>query len=144
MSEQENRRAKRSSIRVLVRCLPPGAAPKRNGHEIPGWEMWARDIANDGVGLRWSRQWSQRNYVPNFVEMDQRTRRNPAAESPSQHLKKGQVISLDGLVYSEKGSQPMKGRIRWIRETKRGETVDFGIHITSPNHRSFFKALEAA
>jgi len=138
----EQRQSKRSSIRVLVHCLPPGVPPKRNGHEMPGWEMWARDIADDGVGLRWSRQWAQRNYVPDFLAMDQRPRRNPASESPSLHLKKGQTIYLDGLVYSEKGSEPMKGRIRWVRATKRGDTVDFGIHITSPNHRAFFKALE--
>ena len=144
MNQSDQRNAKRSPIRVLVRCLPPGIkTPRRNGHETPGWEMWARNIADDGVGLRWSRQWAERRYLPDFKAMDQRPRRNTAIESPSSYLKKGQEICLDGLVYSEKGSQPMHGRIQWIRAAKKGTTVDFGIHITTPNHRSFFKALEA-
>ena len=61
MTSKEHRTSKRSSIKVLVKCLPPGTPVKRNGHVAKGWEMLARDINHDGVGLRWSRRWAEAN-----------------------------------------------------------------------------------
>jgi len=139
----ERRITQRSPIRVLVKCLPPDVPVRRNGHESHGWEMWARNIADDGVGLRWSREWSNRRYVLTPKDLDERTRNYESSQkSPSAFLKKGQEVCLDGLIYTEKGSKIMKGRICWVKTAKNGAIFDVGVHITSPNHRSFFKVLE--
>src|SRR5438552_14187520 len=60
-SKDQRRAGERVPIKVRVKCLPPGVPAKRNGHAVRGWEMLARDINHDGVGLRWSRQWAERN-----------------------------------------------------------------------------------
>ncbi len=145
MKEKERRVAHRSSIRVLVNCLPPGIPRRRNGHETRGWEMWARDIADDGVGLQWSSQWASARCAHCLGTLSGRHDNREICECipPNEKLKKGQMVKLDGLVYTEKGSKPMQGRIQWVRPSKSGKTYEFGVHITSPNHRNFFKALES-
>jgi hypothetical protein len=148
MKDKDRRVARRSPIRVLVNCLPPGTPSRRNGHPSKGWEMWAQDIADDGVGLQWSSTWATARCAHCQGMLSGGSRRivrddvcecNP----PNEKLKKGQKVRLDGLIYTEKGSKSMQGRIQWVRPAKNGRTCEFGVHITSPNHRRFFKALEA-
>ncbi len=145
--DKERRVAKRFPIRVLVNCLPPGTPAKRNGHESRGWEMWAKDMADDGVGLQWSRDWATgRCTVCNGAVTGRRAepRNNCQCQPPGDVLKKGQEVQLDGLIYTDQGSCPMTGRIQWIRPSRSGRTYEVGVFITSPeDHRSFFKALEA-
>src|SRR5262249_6538292 len=125
MKPSDRRRAKRFPIRVLVNCLPPGTSRKRNGHAAHGWEMWARDLGDNGVGLRWSRAGARREYVPDLVAMDVRPApRRKTVQPPISHLKKGSQIMLDGLVYNDRGSKPMKGRIQWARPGKKGQTCE--------------------
>jgi hypothetical protein len=143
---KERRDAERHSIRVLVNCLPADVPVKRNGHETHGWEMWAKDLGDDGVRLQWSLQWSA-GRCPHCIEAQklspkQHAREICQSESPAEKLKEGQEIQLDGLVYDEKGSQPMKGTIQWVRSGKDGKVVELGIFVTSPEHRDYFKALE--
>ncbi|MFA5976512.1 MAG: hypothetical protein WC859_10175 [Elusimicrobiota bacterium] len=141
-SPQERREARRFPIRVLVRCLPPGTPLKRNGHDVHGWEMWAKDLAADGVGLQWSRRWAFQRCPRCSAGLFPQKKKQEIClcRSPGQ-LRKGQIVQLDGLVYNEKGSKPMKGRIQWIRP---GKTVyEVGIAITTPHHRSYFRALES-
>ncbi|HVO33389.1 MAG TPA: hypothetical protein VMU17_05685 [Elusimicrobiota bacterium] len=146
MNDKDRRDAKRFAIRVLVNCLPPGKPVRRNGHETKGWEMWAKDIADDGVGLEWSRDWAL-GRCPSCSAPYTGRKADPRAacqcQSPGEVLKKGQQVQLDGLIYTDQGSRPMNGRIQWVRPGRNGKTYEVGVHITSPNHRSFFKALEA-
>src|SRR5258708_29851236 len=89
-SDSERRRDKRFPIRVLVNCLPPGTARKRNGHAAQGWEMWAKDLGDNGVRLQWSLAWANRDYAPSMRVMDERpAARKVSAQSPSDLLKKG-------------------------------------------------------
>ena len=143
MKDSDRRRAKRFPIRVLVNCLPPGTPLKRNGHAAHGWEMWAQDLGDDGVGLKWSRAWADRRYVPDLRAMDERTERRRPADAPRALLKKGQQVVLEGLVYNDKGTKTMRGKVQWARATRNGLTYEFGIRITSPDRRSYFRALAA-
>jgi hypothetical protein len=142
MKESDRRITKRFPIKVLVKCLPPGVPRKRNGHASEGWEMWAQDLGDDGVGLQWSHDWVKRRYIPDLRAMDQRLRSTPL-DPPKPLLKKGCVVILDGLVYNEKGAKAMRGRIQWSRSMKNGRTYEFGVKITSPDRRSYFRALAA-
>ncbi len=147
-SSQERRDTKRVPIRVLVNCLPAKTPRTRNGHETHGWEMWAKDLGDDGVGLEWSLKWSA-GRCPHCIESAKFKARERSHEvcqcvSPAETLKEGEEILLDGLVYDDNGAQPMTGKIQWVRPDKKGRTVEFGIYVTSPNHRSYFKTLEQA
>lgn len=145
MKSKDRREARRVPIRVLVKCLPPGLPKKRNGHATRGWEMWARNIADDGVGLQWSKEWAVQRCPQCSIGLSLFRKEKNAlclCTPPHNALKKGQNIELDGLIYTEKGSKPMRGRIRWVRPGKKGNTFEIGVHITSPDHRSFFRALE--
>ena len=143
MNKSDRRRAKRFPIRVLVNCLPPGTPRKRNGHAISGWEMWARDLGDDGVRLQWSEAWAKRDYIPDFKLMDERPApRRASVQSPSL-LKKGSPVLLEGLVYDDKGAKSMRGKIQWIKAGKKGRTYEFGVAISTPNRRSYFRALAA-
>ena len=143
---REHRTSKRAPITVRVKCLPPDVPVSRNGHVPKGWEMTARNIAHDGVGLRWSRQWGARN-CPHCLKgtstlFDEHE--ICLCTPPDRVLKAGQTVLVDGLIYTEEGSVPMQGRVRWVRPQRKGEIYDVGIHITSPNHRKHFLALELA
>jgi hypothetical protein len=143
MSTADRRDCKRSPIKVLVKCLPADASI-RGGGIAKAWKMLARNIADDGVSLHWSRTWSSLN-CPHCLKW-------PADEAqdtqiclcspPQETLQTGQQIELDGLVYGDCGSQPMRGLIRWVRPDKKGERTDMGILITTPRHRDYFRALE--
>ena len=140
----EHRNSRRSSITVLVKCLPSDVPVKRNGHIARGWEMMARDIAHDGVGLRWSMKWASRN-CPHCLKG--RSNLFPEHEiclctPPDKVLQQGQEVQVDGLIYTEKGSVPMRGRVKWVRPHHKGDVWDVGVHIVSPNHRQHFRALE--
>lgn len=140
----ERRQTKRHPIKVLVNCLPSGTPTSRNGHASHGWEMWARDLGEDGVRLEWSQSWADRDYAPDFRQMDERPApRRVTVNSPSAFLKKGSTILLDGLVYDENGAKPMRGRVQWAKIHKKGQTCEFGIQVTTPNRRSYFRALAA-
>jgi hypothetical protein len=144
MKNSDRRRAKRFPIRVLVNCLPPGTPHKRNGHVVHGWEMWARDLGDDGVRLRWSQAWASREYIPDFRDMDERpVPRRATIQPPSSFLKKGSEVLLEDLVYGDRGSKPLKGRIQWVKAGKKGQTCEFGVLITTPDRRSYFRALAA-
>ena len=143
MKKSDRRTTKRFPIRVLVNCLPPGTPRKRNGHVSHGWEMWAQDLGDDGVGLQWSRDWANRTYIPDFRETDERPARPFQADPPRPLLKKGCEVVLEGLVYNEKGARPMRGRIQWAKAAKDGRVYEFGVRITSPDRRSYFRALAA-
>ena len=78
MKKSDRRTARRFPIRVLVNCLPPGTPRKRNGHAAHGWEMWAQDLGDDGVGLQWSSAWANRDYAPDFRRLDERSARRGA------------------------------------------------------------------
>jgi len=143
MKDSDRRRAKRFPIRVLVNCLPPGKPRKRNGHAVHGWEMWAQDLGDDGVGLQWSSDWANRRYVIDWKAMEERPARGSPAEPPRALLKKGCPVVLEGLVYNEKGAKPMRGCIQWARAAKDGRTYEFGVKITSPDRKSYFRALAA-
>lgn len=144
MKEKERRDVRRVPIKVLVQCLPPGIPAQRNGHPAKGWEMWANNIADDGVGLHWSRQWAVFR-CPHCLKGKSnlsRGREMCLCTPPENFLKKGQEVQLDGLIYTEKGSKPMKGQIRWIRPGRKGNTLDVGVFVTSRDHRSYFRTLE--
>jgi hypothetical protein len=143
MKESDRRAAKRFPIKVLVNCLPPGMPRKRNGHASQGWEMWAQDLGDDGVRLQWSLEWASRRYIPDFRAMDERPKRRSLIDPPSPLLKKGSMVVLEGLVYNDKGAKPMKGRIQWAKASKNGRSYEFGVSITSPDRRSYFRALAA-
>jgi len=143
MKKSDRRTVNRFPIRVLVNCLPSGTPRKRNGHAAHGWEMWAQDLGDDGVGLQWSRDWANRNYVPDFREMDERPARRTQAEPPRALLKKGCQVVLEGLVYNDKGARTMRGRVQWAKATKDGRTYEFGVRISTPDRRSYFRALAA-
>jgi len=144
--DQERRISKRSTIQVLVTCLTPSAGKKkRDAASTNGWEMWARDLADDGVGLRWSRSWAVSRSIQATKTLTRRSSDYPAYDtsSPCKVLKKGMQVKLDGLVYADEGAVPMQGIIQWVRASKDGNTCDFGVAIVSPDHRSFFRALKA-
>jgi len=101
MKTNNRRRAARFPIKVLVNCLPPGMPRKRNGHESHGWEMWAQDLGDNGVGLQWSREWANRRYIPDLRVMDERPERPGLADPPRALLKKGLEVVLEGLVYND-------------------------------------------
>jgi hypothetical protein len=144
MKSSERRVVKRFPIRVLVNCLPPGTARKRNGHAAHGWEMWAKDLGDNGVRLQWSQAWANRQYVPDLRSMDERPApRKPVIQPPASFLKKGSLVLLEDLVYGDKGSKPLKGRIQWAKPGKKGQTCEFGVLITTPDRRSYFRALAA-
>ena len=143
MKNSERRRVKRFPIRVLVNCLPPGSGRKRNGHAVHGWEMWAKDLGDNGVRLQWSQAWANRDYTPNFKLMDERPAPRSSAQAPVSMLKKGSEILLEDLVYGDRGSKPLKGRIQWAKPGKKGQTCEFGVLITTPDRRSYFRALAA-
>jgi len=141
---KELRTSERSPITVRVKCLPPGVAVKRNGHVAKGWEMLARDINHDGVGLRWSRRWAEAN-CPHCLKgiFNHFSEREVClCTPPDQVLKQGQHVKLDGLIYTEKGSVTMRGRVRWVRPHAKGNIYDVGIFVTTPSHREHFRALE--
>jgi hypothetical protein len=142
---KEHRRSKRSPIKILVKCLPPGVPVTRNGHVAKGWEMLARDIAHDGVGLRWSLKWAKANcpHCLKGISTLFPEREVCLCTPPDKALKQGQEVQLDGLIYTEKGSVPMKGRIRWVRPHHKGDIYDVGILVTSRSHRQHFAALES-
>jgi len=150
--DKERRDTRRVPIRVLVNCLPSTVQPKRNGHTPLGWEMWAKNLADDGVGLKWSLAWSAARCPHCLKQAAEPTKepRVPPKEqvypcvSPAESLKEGEEILLDGLVYDDAGSQPMRGRIQWVRQDKQGRTAEFGIYFTPPEHRDYFLALEEA
>ncbi len=142
--KHDRRHTKRFPIRVLVNCLPPGTPRSRNGHETHGWEMWARDLGEDGVRLVWSQAWASRDYSPDFKDMDERPLpRRLSVRSPSDILKKGSVVLLDGLVYDDHGTKPMRGRVQWVKAGKKGQTCELGVLVTTPDRRSYFRALAA-
>ncbi len=142
--KSERRVTKRFPIKVLVNCLPPGTPRSRNGHDNHGWEMWARDLGDNGVRLEWSQAWSSRDYSPDFKMMDERASlRKISVQPPSAVLKKGSVVLLDGLVYDDEGTKPMRGKIQWVRPGKKGQTCEFGVLVTTPDRRSYFRALAA-
>jgi hypothetical protein len=144
-SNREHRQSRRSPITVRVKCLPPGVPTKRNGHVAKGWEMLARDINHDGVGLRWSRRWAEAN-CPHCLKgvLNQFSEREIClCTPPDKLLKQGQQVTVDGLVYTEKGSVTLKGSIRWVRPHHKGDIYDVGILITSPSRRQHFPALES-
>lgn len=143
MKDSDRRRAKRTPIRVLVHCLPPGTPRKRNGHAAHGWEMWAQDLGDDGVGLQWSSAWANRDYAPDFRLLDERPVRPGPGDPPKALMKKGCTVVLEGLVYNERGAKAMRGRIQWAKAGKDGKTFEFGVKITSPDRRSYFRALAA-
>jgi len=106
--------------------------------------MWARDLGDNGVRLQWSEAWAKRDYAPDFRMMDERpVPRKISVQSPTSFLKKGSVVLLDGLVYDERGAKPMRGRIQWVRPGKKKHTCEFGVLITTPDRRSYFRALAA-
>ena len=144
MTSKNRRETNRSPIKVLVRCLPPGTPVRRNGHLTKGWEMWAFNIADDGVGLRWSRDWSTLNCPHCVKDAGELVPQRGVClcTPPDKTLKKNQTVTLDELVYTEKGSVPMKAKIRWIRPHQRGKFCDVGVHVTARNHRSLFRVLE--
>ncbi len=139
---KERRGSKRVPIKVLVKCLPSGKPFVRNGHETKRWDLWARDIADDGVGLIWSKGWASQN-CPHWFDWlsDTQGRTRCECTHPPKGFQKGQKVLLDGLIYTEKGPKVIKGRIQWIRGRKEN-SLHLGIYITSPGHRSYFKALE--
>jgi hypothetical protein len=145
---KEHRNSKRNRITVLVKCLPPNVPVKRNGHVARGWEMLARDIAHDGVGLRWSLKWAKAN-CPHCLKGQGRSNLFEDAHAvclctpPDKVLQPGHQVQLEGLIYTEKGSVPMKGSIRWVRPHHKGDIYDVGIRVTSPAHRQHFAALES-
>jgi hypothetical protein len=150
--EKERRDVKRVPIRVLVNCLPLQMSSQRNGHAPQGWEMWAKNLGDDGVGLKWSLAWAS-GRCPHCLKMAReamKETRRPALNafcqcvSPAESLKEGEEIMMDGLVYDDDGSHPMRGRIQWVRYDKRGKTAEFGIHVTTPEHRDYFRTLEEA
>ena len=144
MKSSDRRRVKRFPIRVLVNCLPPGTPRKRNGHASQGWEMWARDLGDNGVRLQWSQAWAMRAYIPDFKAMDERPApRRAGVQPPSSFLKKGSQVLLEDLVYGDKGPKSLKGRIQWVKPGKKGQTCEFGVLITTPDRRSYFRALAA-
>jgi len=142
--DKERRIGKRSTIQVLVTCLTT-AAGKRKRVDAGGWEMWARDLADDGVGLRWSRSWAISRLPQATKTLTRRKSDDSAydASSPCKSLHKGMTVKLDGLVYADEGAVPMQGVIQWVRSSTDGNTCDFGVAIVSPDHRSFFRALKA-
>lgn len=142
--KSERRVAKRFPIRVLVNCLPPGTPKSRNGHASQGWEMWARDMGENGVRLEWSQAWAMRDYEVDFKALDERpASRKIAVQRPMSILKKGSQVILDGLVYDDGGSKLIRGKVQWAKASKKGESCEFGILVTSPERRSYFKALAA-
>src|SRR5258708_14746489 len=138
------RNSKRNPIKVLVKCLPPGVPVRRNGHVTKGWEMLARDIAHDGVGLRWSLKWAKAN-CPHCLKGTSTLFENEheicLCTPPDKVLQQGHHVQVEGLIYTEKGSIPMKGMIRWVRPHHKGDIYDVGIRVTSPSHRQHFAAL---
>ncbi len=143
--DSERRIGKRSTIQVLVTCLTTASGKRKRG-DTGGWEMWARDLADDGVGLRWSRSWAISRLPQANKTLTRRQTDVTAfdASSPCKTLRKGMKIKLDGLVYADEGAVPMQGIIQWVRSSKDGKTCDFGVAIISPDHRSFFRVLKAA
>src|SRR5688572_11844697 len=101
---KEHRNSKRSTIKVLVKCLPPGIPLKRNGHITKGWEMMAQDIAHDGVRLRWSRQWAKANCPHCLKGISTLFPEHEVClcTPPDKVLQEGQEVHLDGLIYTEK------------------------------------------
>ena len=143
MKDSDRRKVSRFPIKVLVNCLPPGMPKKRNGHASHGWEMWAEDLGDDGVGLQWSRDWAKSRYIPDLRAMDERPARKSPMDPPRALTKKGLEVVLEGLVYNDKGTKTMRGRIQWAKVAKDGRTFEFGVKITSPDRRSYFRALAA-
>ena len=129
MSLKERRETHRVPIKVLVKCA--------------GVDMWAEDIAHDGVRLRWSRRLAYRlcpecNHSPYDRLCESLS--CLCAQRPIE-IRKGQQVNLDGLIYTEKGSEPIGGRVQWVRLLKAGG-YHVGVRVTSPYHRRHFKALE--
>jgi hypothetical protein len=144
MKKSDRRQVKRFPIRVLVNCLPPQIPRKRNGHSGHGWEMWARDLGENGVRLEWSSAWANRDYSPDFRMLDERPLpRKMTVQPPSSFLKKGSEVLLDGLVYDERGAKAMRGRVKWTKITRKGQSCQFVVLITTPDRRSYFRALAA-
>ncbi len=143
MSSKNRRTAKRVPIKVLVKCLPAKSPTQRNGHPTRGLDLWVKDIAHDGVGLLWSKQWAYRlctdctHYIDPLSPCPDRCLCNQTSDS----LQKGQEVKLDGLVYTDEGSHPVSGRIQWVRPGKKGDFY-VGVQITSPHHRQHFHTLE--
>jgi|GEM_PF-1744799 len=144
IKESERRISKRATIQVLVTCLTK-ESKKKKSVDSEGWEMWARDLADDGVGLRWSRSWAVSRSAHATKTLTRRQSDYPVFDmaSPCKVLHKGMEIKLEGLVYADEGAVPMQGLIQWVRSSKDGNTCDFGVAIISPDHRSFFRALKA-
>jgi len=146
---REHRTSKRFSIQVLVTCIkssaPKKAATKKATAMSAGWEMWAKDLGDDGVGLRWSRSWAASRSLLSASTLSRRvTDRSPKhdATTPLSSLRKGEKVHLEGLVYGDEGPVLMDGIVQWVRASKDGNTCDFGVSIVSPDHRSFFRVLK--
>src|ERR1035437_760665 len=120
MKKSDRRTVNRFPIRVLVNCLPSSTPRKRNGHPVHGWEMWAQDLGDDGVGLQWSRDWANRRYIPDFRAMDARPGRQTPSDPARALLKKNCEVVLEGLVYNDKGVKVMRGRVQWAKAAKDG------------------------
>src|SRR5262249_13451484 len=94
---------------------------KRNGHENHGYDMWVRNIADDVGRLQWSQDGPSSRCLHCQGSLAGRARPRERVVSqctPPNQFKKGQSVLLDGLVYNEKGSKPMKGRIQWARASR--------------------------
>lgn len=145
MKTKDRRISKRSPIKVLVKCLPAKTSARR-GRVTKAWKMLARDIGDDGVRLHWSRAWSSLN-CPHCLRWTPQKSSDEnqlcLCSPPQESLQIGQWVELDGLIYTEQGSPSLRGLIRWIRPDKKGERYDFGVRVTSPRHRDYFRTLEA-
>ena len=133
MKDKERRDAKRVPIKVLVKCQDQ--------------EMWARAIADDGVGLRWSRGWASQK-CPHWFDWlgdSPNSFKKPPCRctQPPARFQKGRKVTLNGLIYTDQGEQPIEGRVCWARLCRNESTFDVGIRVTSPFHRRYFKALES-
>jgi len=145
----ERRISKRFSIQVLVTCVKQEAKKKTKksakAATPPAWEMWAQDLGDDGVGLRWSRSWAASRSLLSASTLSRRASdSSPKFDNttPLHSLRKGQKVHLEGLVYGDEGPVLMDGIIQWVHPSKDGSACDFGIAIVSPDHRSFFRALK--
>jgi len=116
-TKQKNRReSKRVPVKLLVNC--------------EGWNMWTKDVAIDGVRL----SWAENNTMEGFLTQNS----EPFSFEP------GQKVQVHGLIYTDQGSKPMTGSIRWVRTGKTKNSIGLGIEITTPRHREDLRVLEGA
>jgi hypothetical protein len=128
-------------IGVLVNC---GTAKKDRRARGRAIRMEARNIAHDGVGLRWSRRLAM-SLCPkcdHFPSDKACENKNCLCGQKMADIRVGQEVNLDDLIYTEKGSEPIMGKVCWIKISRRKDACDVGVRVTSANHRTHFKALE--